>query len=266
MTIPKELLAVHQAYIIGGFDAGQSMYAFYPTAQQVFPILPHDIEILPDTPAGTFGIAWYEGQNALGQPRFAVRDDNVLSSKVAWHESGHAIEEVIVRARVKQYGGDYASQEDYVRGSYWLWRQFPGTWREAYDYAASLGITTPGGWAFLPGESVAESLSASVGGYVQSEWTATYGRDLALLGIIGGPYSPAAGGVWARQFWLEQMAEVNMDEATVRNIAAQAAQEAIERYAVAARDTGFEPIKAFLNTHKHLDTTNTRAITGKPTA
>jgi hypothetical protein len=262
VSIPKELMAVHAAYAVGGYDAGQAMYAFYPTAESIFPVLPREIEILPDTMPGTFGIAWFMGLNAVGQPRFAVRDDFALTSKVAWHEDGHALEEVIVNRRVAQFGGDYVAQEDYVRGAYWLWRQFPGTWREAYDYAATIGVATAGGWAYLPGESVAESLSAAVGGYVQSEWTATYGKDLALA--PGNIYDPSGGGMRARVFWLEQMREVDMDEATVKSIADQAAQEAVERYSVSAIATGFQPIKDAFNKHGHLDVTGTHRITGIP--
>src|ERR1043165_1699383 len=105
--IPQDLLRVHAAYAVGGFDAGASMYSFYPTAAQIFPVLPHEIEIEPDTPVNSWGIAWFLGLNQLGQPKFAVRDDNVLSSKVAWHESGHALEQVLVNRRVEQFGGDY---------------------------------------------------------------------------------------------------------------------------------------------------------------
>ncbi len=241
MTIPEKLyrLAMANAYAIGGYDAGAQMYNYYPTSVTVFPLQSHEIEILPDDPAGSWGLAWYKGRNPLGQPRFSVRDDLLLNTKIAWHEAGHALEgELIARGLT----------EDYIRTKYWNWRGFDGTWWDAYLDALTKG--TSGGWAYLPGESIAESLSAATGGYVESEWTMNYGRDLARLGVIGGNYSPAAGGLWARDFWSRLCTEVDMDEATVDRIATARANEAMERYAAVAGASD-DAIKGLLNFHDH---------------
>lgn len=236
MTIPEELyrLAMRNAYAVGGYDAGAQMYAFYPTSVRVFPKLNPQIEILPDTQAGTFGLAWYLGRNPLGQPKFAVRDDLVLNSKIAWHEGGHALEEELIARGLT---------EDYIRTKYWKWRGFDvqGTWQEWYAYAVSKSAS--GGWAYLPGESIAESLSAATGGYVESEWTANFGLALA---VNNGVYDPSGGGMRARVFWLELCAEVDMDANEVRTIAVAAANEATER--LQATD---DAIKGVLNFHNH---------------
>jgi len=231
------------AYAIGGFDAGAQMYNFYPTSVRIFPLLYPTPEILPDTQAGTFGLAWYLGRNPLGQPRFAVRDDLVLNSKIAWHEGGHALEEELIVRFMNQYNLTRVQAEDQIRTRYWIWRGFHihGTWQEWLQYAYDHG--TSGGWAYLPGESIAESLSAATGGYVESEWTNNFGLDLA---IYNGVYDPSGGGMRSRTFWLNLCAEVDMDEQLVRSIAQQVANETYER--AAATD---QAIKDLLNFHNH---------------
>lgn len=248
--IPEHLYRLHAAYMTGGFDAGAQMFTFYPTADRVFPILPdaERIEILPDTPAGSFGLAWFLGLTSDGRPRFAVRDDLVLTSKIAWHEAGHALEQVLCTRLAAQRGTDYYAAENDVRTRYWKWRGFNihGTWWEWYLYAIARSASA--GWAYLPGESIAEAVSAAVGGYVESEWTNTFGLDLALN---NGIYDPSGGGMRSRVFWTALMQEVDMDEPQVRNIANAAAQEAVERYAAGAVEWGWKPIKDAFNDHKH---------------
>lgn len=260
--IPESILRLYGAYLVGGDDAGQRIKLFYPTSRTIFPILPDSEEVLPDSPAGSWGLAWFLGLNPLGQPRFQVRDDIILNSKIAWHEAGHALEAVLCTRLAAQRSIDYRQAEDEVRTAYWNWRGFGplnGTWWDAYLYSQSLGVS--GGWQYLPGESVAESISAATGGYVESEWTATYGLDLALH---NGIYDPTGGGLRARVFWQEKMREVDMDEATVRAIAVAAGNEALARIGLDAHT--FQFIKDRLKADAHHTHTVVPALVGMATS
>lgn len=262
MTIPVGILRLYGAYLAGGDDAGQRISLFYPTSRTIFPVLPDGKEVLPDSPAGSWGLAWFLGLNTLGQPRFQVRDDVVLNSKIAWHEAGHALEQVICTRLAEQRGTSYSDAENDVRTRYWYWRGFAplhGNWWDAYLFAQSLGVS--GGWQYLPGESVAESISAATGGYVESEWTATYGLDLALH---NGIYDPTGGGLRARVFWQEIMREVDMDEATIRAIAVAAGNEALARIGLDANT--FEFIKNRLGKDAHHTHTVVPALVGMATS
>lgn len=245
--IPRILVDLQAAYIVGGYDAGAQMMTFYPNADRIFPILPNGPEILPDTPAESWGLAWFYGLNSQGRPRFAVRDDITLTSKIAWHESGHALEAILILKTAQQKGMDTRAAEDDIRSRYWHWRgfDFHGTWWDSYQYAASLGASA--GWAYLPGESIAESISAAVGGYVESEWTMNWGMGLANN---NGVYDPSGGGMRSRVFWLELMNEVEVDEQQIRQIAQDAASEAVARYKV-LDDMTVEAVKARLAIDAH---------------
>src|SRR5712664_3350641 len=93
--IPKALIP--EAYAVGGTDAGDLMHVFYPDAEMIYPVLPKAIYIATDTPVSSWGLAWYLGMNELGEPVFKVRDDVVLNSKIAYHESGHAFQDICSR-------------------------------------------------------------------------------------------------------------------------------------------------------------------------
>lgn len=207
MTVPRRFLADAAAYMVGGTDAGQPILAFYAVAAKVFSILATRTPIiLGDTPAGTWGLAWFVGltQITSGDPRFQARDDVVVNEKIAYHECTHAWEAILISLLCVKNNWTYAQGEDYVRTKYWTWRGFPGTWWDAYLDSLTKGVS--GGWAFLPGESLAEAGSAAISGTVLSEWTMNYGKDLA---IVGGTYSPQAGALLARDFFQTLQREVS---------------------------------------------------------
>lgn len=212
MTIPREIVAreLAAAWLPGGTDAGDPIRAFYADADRLFPILPDQILVEPDTPASSWGLAWYHGLTPDGRPRFAVRDDVIINSKIGYHESGHAFEDVLTRLLAVNLGVSAEEMLDRFRTRYWTWRGFPGTWQDAV-VAANVAFQTDGataGWALLPGESIAEGFSAGVSGIVQSEWTKTYGLDLALA--PGNIYAPIRGGLAARAFFKSFMEELDM--------------------------------------------------------
>jgi len=209
VTIPREIVAreLAAAWLPGGTDAGEPIRAFYADAEALFPILPAQVFVEPDTPASSWGLAWYHGLTPDGEPRFAVRDDVVINSKIGYHESGHAFEDVLTRLLAAKAGASPSDMILRFRASYWTWRGFPGTWIDALNYANSL-TGAGAGWPYLPGESIAEAFSAGVSGIVQSEWTTTYGLDLALA--PGNIYAPIRGGLMARAFFKSFMEELDM--------------------------------------------------------
>jgi hypothetical protein len=188
--IPYEFIP--QAYMVGGSDAIEPMYTFYPQAERLFPILPDTFNALNDSPAGSWGLAWFFGYTN-GLPNFQVRDDVVLNSKIAWHESGHAFEHIVTQKLMAK-----GKSPSYFRDRYWEFRGFRGTWQEQYEFSLTLG--TSGGWQWLPGESVAEAFSAAVGGIVESEWTFSDGKELATY-FSNGNYDPYLGAIKAREFF-----------------------------------------------------------------
>lgn len=194
---------IPKAYLVGGTDAIAPMYNYYPVARKIYSILTPEFIALEDTPAGSWGLAWFYGLDVYNRPRFAVRDDVALNTKIAWHESSHAFEAMCTNLLMQ--GGKSSS---YFRDKYWAFRQFPGTWQEADAYALSIG--GPGAWQFYVAESIAEAGSAAVGGVVESEWTAAYGKDLATF-FSGGNYDPYLGGLKAREFFVSLMREVEND-------------------------------------------------------
>jgi hypothetical protein len=189
-------------YAVGGFDAGLPIRALYLEAERMFPLLPDDIELLPDTAATSWGLAWYRGLNSAGLPRFAVRDDVVLNPKIAYHEAGHALEEMLRRATGADPWDLFSIGSVDVLGRYWTFRGFPGDWISAHVRAVSSGT-----WALYPSESWAEAFSAAVSGAVLSEWTETYGLDLAIA-RPGNVYDPTGGALAARVFFHELAREI----------------------------------------------------------
>jgi hypothetical protein len=187
-------------YAVGGVDAGLPIRGLYREADAMFPVLPDEIVVMPDTPASSWGLAWYRGQDDQGRPRFAVRDDVALNPKIAYHESGHAFEDVLRRASGADPWDLFSIGSVDVLGRYWKFRGFPGEWKVAHAAA------TIGEWGQYPSESWAEAFSAAVSGQVISEWTWAYQRDLALG--PGGVYDPTGGALRARVFFLELMREI----------------------------------------------------------
>jgi hypothetical protein len=146
--------------------AGERILPYYFEVRKAFPLFPSAPQIDFDEPAGEDGDAWFRGINARGEPIFAVREDYVMTPSTAYHEIGHAYEELLKR---KNASIDW-------RGLYWSFRGFPGTWQDAARDAA----TQPVGmaqWIHLPGESWAEAFSVALVG-TGREKTLDYGRTI----------------------------------------------------------------------------------------
>jgi len=145
--------------------AGQQLLTYYFQTRAMFPIFPPTPQIDFDEPAEENGDAWYRGVNAAGQPIFAVREDYVMTPSTAFHEMGHAYQDLVQR---RVAGTD-------MMAKYWTYRGFPATWQDASKEASAL--TGMAQWIHLPGESWAESFSvAMVGG--GREKTLDYGRTI----------------------------------------------------------------------------------------
>jgi len=139
---------------------------YYFQTRALFSIYPPTPQIDFDEPSDADGDAWYRGLNTAGQPIFTVREDYVMTPSTAFHEIGHAYQDLIQR---KLGGTD-------VMTKFWTYRGFPGTWQDALReaYAQPVGMAQ---WIHLPGESWAESFSvAMVGG--GREKTLDYGRTI----------------------------------------------------------------------------------------
>lgn len=219
----------------GGTDAGQKIVAYYEVAERMFPILPDAVLIREDTPAGTFGLAWYYGLDPdTGRPMFAVRDDIDIPATpyIGFHEAGHAFQTIVARGIAKQQGTSLQDAFDQVRARYWQMRGFPGTWLDAQMQAIN-----GGGWMYFPDESFADAFAHVVFGYSNGEWTWNWNGQYA----IDVPRAAA----FMRELQAEARGD-DMDEETVRRIAGQVADEKVAAYALQARLTGFEPIKQVL--------------------
>src|SRR5206468_9106702 len=77
--------------------AGQQLMTYYFQIRAAFPIFPPTPQLDFDEPAGESGDAWYRGINATGQPIFAVREDYVMTPSTAFHELGHAYQDLVQR-------------------------------------------------------------------------------------------------------------------------------------------------------------------------
>jgi hypothetical protein len=150
--------------------AGTQLMTYYFQTRAVFAIFPATPQIDFDEPADENGDAWYRGLNAAGQPIFAVREDYVMSPSTAFHEMGHAYQDLVQR---RSAGSD-------VMAKFWAYRGFPGTWQDALKEAnMQTGMAQ---WIKLPGEEWAESFSvAMVGG--GREKTLDYGRTINPFGM-----------------------------------------------------------------------------------
>ena len=147
------------------------LMTYYFQVRATFPIFPPTPQIDFDEPAGENGDAWYRGLNPAGQPIFSVREDYVMTPSTAFHEFGHAYQDLIQR---KTPSTD-------VMAKYWAYRGFPATWQDALKEA---NAQPPGmaQWIHLPGESWAESFSvAMIGG--GHEKTLDYGRTINPFGM-----------------------------------------------------------------------------------
>ena len=143
---------------------------YYFQTRAAFPIFPPTPQLDFDEPAGVEGDAFYRGLNTSGQPIFAVREDFVMTPSTAFHEMGHAYQDLAQRK---------AAQTD-VMAKFWTYRGFPGTWQDALREAnLQTGMAQ---WIHLPGESWAESFSvAMIGG--GREKTLDYGRTINPVGM-----------------------------------------------------------------------------------
>jgi hypothetical protein len=139
---------------------------YYFQTRALFPIFPPTPQLDFDEPAGENGDAWYRGLNPAGQPIFSVREDYVMTPSTAFHEIGHAYQDLVQR---KIAGTD-------VMAKYWGYRGFPTTWQDALKeaYAQPPGMAQ---WIHLPGESWAEAFSVSMVG-AGHEKTLNYGRTI----------------------------------------------------------------------------------------
>jgi hypothetical protein len=139
---------------------------YYFQTRAIFSIFPPTPQIDFDEPAGENGDAWYRGVNASGQPIFSVREDYVMTPSTAFHELGHAYQDLLQR---RTAGTD-------VMAKYWTYRGFPTTWQDALKEANAQPVGMAQ-WIHLPGESWAEAFSvAMVGG--GREKTLDYGRTI----------------------------------------------------------------------------------------
>jgi len=145
--------------------AGMQLMTYYFMTRAQFSIFPPTPQIDFDEPADENGDAWYRGLNVTGQPIFTVREDYVMTPSTAFHEIGHAYQDLVQR---RSAGTD-------VMAKFWTYRGFPGTWQDAYKEAnLSTGMAQ---WIKLPGEAWAESFSvAMIGG--GHEKTLDYGRTI----------------------------------------------------------------------------------------
>ena len=145
--------------------AGQQLMTYYFQTRAAFPIFPPTPQIDFDEPSDENGDAWYRGLNAAGQPIFTVREDYVMTPSTAFHEMGHAYQDLVQR---KVAAGD-------VMAKFWTYRGFPATWQDALREASTQSGMAQ--WIRLPGESWAESFSiAMIGG--GREKTLDYGRTI----------------------------------------------------------------------------------------
>jgi hypothetical protein len=141
--------------------AGDQLLPYYFQVRSAFPIFPSAPQIDLDEPfCEANPEAQFRGLTPLGIPIFTVREGFVMTERTAYHEIGHAYEELLKRRNASV---DYRAQ-------YWAFRGFPGTWQQAQQAAA-------GQWALLPGESWAEAFSIAVIGS-GSEKTVDYGRTI----------------------------------------------------------------------------------------
>jgi hypothetical protein len=240
----------------GGTDAGRRLIPYYQVAERAFPILPDDVEIHDDTPAGSFGLAWYNGLSPVtGKPMFRVRDDvNVVQVPyVGFHEAGHAFQTVVARAVARITGVAASDVVNAHRNRYWVLRGFPGSWWDAQQHAISAG-----GWSFFPDESFADAFAHAVFGYSAGEWTWNYGR----------PIDVALTRAFLKQLEREALGGDDLDEQTTRRIAEQVADERLARFALLQRETGHDPIRDAFNDHEHRvrleDGTPLEMLTGGP--
>lgn len=222
--------------VVGGTDAGSSLIPYYRVAERAFPILPDDVIIDADTRDYTFGLAWYRGLDPVtGFPIFAGRDDLVAAYNVektpyvGFSEAGHAFMTVCARGIARARG--IVDGHNEIRERYWAMRGFPGTWRDADPFT----------WRYIPDESFADAFAQVIFGYVAGEWTENYGK----------PVDIAAARAFFKQIEREALGGDDMDEQATRNIARQEAADAVAAYALAARETGFRPIKDAFNDHRH---------------
>ena len=150
--------------------AGMQLMTYYFQTRAAFSIFPPTPQIDFDEPADENGDAWYRGLNAAGQPIFSVREDYVMTPSTAFHEMGHAYQDLAQR---KAGGAD-------VMAKFWTYRGFPTTWQDALREANQQ--TGMAQWIKLPGESWAESFSvAMIGG--GHEKTLDYGRTINPVGM-----------------------------------------------------------------------------------
>ena len=138
---------------------------YYFQARAMFPIFPPTPQIDFDEPAGENGDAWFRGLNAAGQPIFSVREDYVMTPSTAFHEIGHAYEDLLKRR--------LAATD--IRALYWTYRGFPATWQQAQKEANAMSGMAQ--WIHLPGESWAEAFSIAMVG-AGREKTLDYGRTI----------------------------------------------------------------------------------------
>lgn len=210
MSVPRTVLGFNAGhpYAVGGFDAGSPIRDLYQDANRLYTILPDTCVVLPDTRADSWGLAWYRGLTDDGQPQFAVRDDVSLNTKIAYHEAGHAFEDMLRRATGATWWNVFSIGSVDILGRYWTFRRFPGLWQDRH-----IESQVTGDWGLIPSESWAEAFSAAVSGFVQSEWTWPYGNgELGLPIGPGNTYDPVSGALRAREFFLNLMYEIAPQE------------------------------------------------------
>jgi hypothetical protein len=151
--------------------AGAQLLPYYFQVRQLYPVLPPVPQIDYDDPdPADGGDAWYRGLNGAGQPIFAVRSDYVMTPNTAFHEVGHAYQDVL----------EHKLSPLEVRTKYWSYRGFPGTWDSAVQYSyQQTGMTQ---WLYSPQESWAEAFKVGMlGGGGEKTWD--YGRTINPVAV-----------------------------------------------------------------------------------
>jgi hypothetical protein len=148
------------------YVAGSRLIPYYFEIRQLFTALPPAPVIDPDLWEDAPENASFNGLDAQGQPKFAVRHDFVMDKPTAAHEAGHAYQKVMEKLHPGQD----------VMAMYWSFRGFPGTWQQALAASASQPSYSAK-WIGNPVESWAEAFRAAVT-LEAKERTLDYGKTI----------------------------------------------------------------------------------------
>lgn len=149
--------------------AGDRLVPFYLEIRPMFTLLAPVPVIEFDAREGVEENARFDGLDAQGQPKFAVRHDFVMDKGTAAHEMGHAYQRTL---ETRFPGRDFMAM-------YWAFRGFPGTWQQA-QAESERETSFSARWIKSPQESWAEAFRAAVTLEVK-EKTLDYGKTIDPL-------------------------------------------------------------------------------------